>query len=203
MKKQTLLLALLLALALAGRGQWEKIEIPNFICYGVSCPSETTIFVSGNHGQVTKSTDGGLSWNVSHTGLDSSYILRRIHFLNENTGVAFTGMNENRWYDTSPLHSPHILIGTQNGGDTWTVLDTTSFFLKIKMVDQDTLYAMILDTNTQRHIAKSTDGGYHWDIILYGFSTQYNIRDFDIGEKNVFILLGGEKMDFYVLISED
>lgn len=58
----------------------------SFVFNDVFATSEDTVYVVGFLGQIAKTTNGGLNWNLQKTGIFSS--LHSVYFLNNNTGYA-------------------------------------------------------------------------------------------------------------------
>lgn len=85
-----------------------------------------TIWFGTTMGRVYKSTDKGLTWTVSTTGLGTSAMATPV-FKDANTGIV-TGIN----------YSTGAYIGmkkTTNGGANWNTITPTGYFVKLPSID--------------------------------------------------------------------
>jgi photosystem II stability/assembly factor-like uncharacterized protein len=102
-----ILLPLLLILAtvpVAPRPDGWKNPLPQGnALHSVSVVGTGTIFASGDHGTIVRSTDQGLSWTLLSTGTAAP--LRGIDFTDENTGTAVGDVG--------------LILRTTDGGATW------------------------------------------------------------------------------------
>ena len=166
------------------------------------------LFVLGNAGTVCRSTNNGLTWNLSvvDTGYRDIY---EAMFVNANTGFLCgygglimkttdggktwvekpSGVTTNLWYldfvtpDTGyAVGSSATVLKTTNGGETWTakLLGTTATLYKVYMVNASTGY-LGTSNSTQGYLCKTTDYGNTWTKVASypGASGVYGIYFID------------------------
>lgn len=85
-----------------------------------------TIWFGTTAGRVLKSTDKGLNWTVSYTGLGTSTYVTPV-FKDANTGVAIIISGTSGAYTG--------LRKTTNGGTSWTTVTPTGYYLKYPNLD--------------------------------------------------------------------
>ncbi len=86
-----------------------------------------TIWFGTSSGRVYKSSDKGLTWTVSATGLGTSAIAKPVF---KNASVGFVTGTQNA--------SPYTYLGmkkTVDGGATWTAVTPTGFYVKSPDID--------------------------------------------------------------------
>jgi photosystem II stability/assembly factor-like uncharacterized protein len=105
-----------------------------------------------------KSTNGGEAWFELSTGTNMDAI-RDAFFLNETTG----------WL----LENGDRILFTSNGGETWSGIDTTSFFSDA-MVFTDPLNGWVSGWN---QIARTSDGGFSWSVQFFDPGHTLFLRD--------------------------
>ncbi|MFH1004906.1 MAG: C10 family peptidase, partial [Bacteroidota bacterium] len=79
-----------------------------------------TLWFGTSKGRVYKSTDKGLTWTVTSTGLSGS---TNVRFKDANTGLAIL------------KQSPFTLKKTTDGGATWNTLTPSGYFVKKSLID--------------------------------------------------------------------
>ena len=152
--------------------------------------NNTTGYVAGDEGIVSKTTDGGATW--TQTGTDpSSTELNKVVFIDVNTGYVFGASGQGHkttdggatWstlttgMGTSVINGAHFVdantgwvVGasgkvfkTTDGGATFNSQDakTTSTLYSVFMIDANTGWIGALTGNVRR----TTDGGANWDSI--------------------------------------
>lgn len=149
-----------------------------------------TGYVVGEHGKILKTTNG-ITWDNQSSGVN--YTLNEIFFVNQNIGYIVGASNKilktmdagTSWYlytltgaptTMSDMESVYFLdentgyvagnglYKTIDGGQTWSVLDTSPIFFlhSVFFVNYDIGYIGSDDYNSDIQIFKSTDGGATW-----------------------------------------
>lgn len=107
-----------------------------------------TVFGISAMGDIWRSSNGGSTWAKQFDGISDLPYDWRIRAFDRNVAWA-TG--------------PHgLLIGTTNGGNTWTVLNRGmgQEVTDIVMFDDDYGYTV----HRNGYLSRTTDGGDHWDV---------------------------------------
>ena len=164
MKKQALTLALLLALALAGRGQELLPNPPQDYLICISHPVPDIVYVGGLNG-LYKSIDNGDTWETIYTYDTNAVPFKGVWFFDEQTGFATIGPNPKNgtiWMDSQ--QSDKGLYKSIDGGLSWELLDTSRYFGNIQYVSKDTVFAIAdyLGSNTGI-LCRSFNGGLSWE----------------------------------------
>lgn len=120
--------------------------------YSLDMINSTTGFMCGSNGALRKTTNAGANWD-SVPGPFGANLLRRIEFVNANTGYIFqsTTNSGGAWKTT-------------NGGTNWTALTMGTDESRIytsSFVDANTGYA----GNYTPKLTKTTDGGTTWTVL--------------------------------------
>lgn len=132
------------------------------IC-GMHIINEDTIFITGvfyGSAYIMKSIDQGETWNYMNMG-NLCNALVDIYFKDENTGFAV---------GQSPAGTglKGVIIGTTDGGDTWSTLVSGSNndqrIWKIQQLNDSILYASVEAFTTSPEYYKSSDGGLTWQL---------------------------------------
>ncbi len=154
-----------------------------FINSGV-LDSRTVIHAGGRVGGpafLLRSMDGGKSWKSQDVSAHTKMILD-IKFFDENRGFIMGAS------DTDTEKSNALIIATQDGGATWKKVYQSKrpfeITWKASFPTNDTGYVTIQNynpdkTNTQRYVAKTTDGGATWNEIP--LVNDYAVREFGVG----------------------
>jgi photosystem II stability/assembly factor-like uncharacterized protein len=131
-------------------GQWIKLESPvDTFLRNLIFVDSLTGWAAGENGKIIHTTDGGITWDVQNTNVES--FITDIFFINKNVGWSLT------FKEVFPFNP--IILKTTTGGNEWiskdypdsSVFMTTIFFL-------DSLTGFIGGT----YITKTTDGGDTW-----------------------------------------
>lgn len=154
--------------------------VPTGIC-AIQAVDQQVVYAAGRVGGppvIIKSGDAGQTWN----GLDLSpqcEMILDIHFHSPDTGLVFAGTS------TNVAASSARILRTTDGGQTWTVVYTSSrpyeLMWKASFPSPMVGYATIQSYNsntTQRHIVKTTDGGLTWNELPL---VNTGVREFGIG----------------------
>lgn len=109
--------------------------------------NDTLGYVAGGQGYQSgilfKTTNGGATWGYR----DFDEELRDVFFVNKNVGF---------------ICGYGVVYGTTNGGNTWKPLSITGdYFTSLCFVNEQVGYVV----GNEGTIAKTTDGGYNWDIL--------------------------------------
>ncbi|MEJ5262328.1 MAG: hypothetical protein WHT45_06585, partial [Ignavibacterium sp.] len=134
--------------------------------YGAHFIDMNNFYLCGVFG-ITKTTDGGQSFNEVGTGYFSAATLRDIQFLDANNGFVV---------GTSTAK----MAQTTDGGATWTVnptLPATTYY----DVNAFSINRIVVGgaTNTGGNIRLTTDGGNTWSVSAAGTGTIYTLAFFD------------------------
>ncbi len=115
--------------------------------YSINFVNQNTGFVSGNNGNILKTTNAGANWNATNVGL--SINLRSIKFANINTGYCAGD------YDK--------IYKTTNEGQNWTLkFSSVTFNMgEISYVGTDTCYF----TNWGGMVFRTYNGANTWDSV--------------------------------------
>ncbi|MFX1256113.1 MAG: WD40/YVTN/BNR-like repeat-containing protein [Promethearchaeota archaeon] len=88
-------------------------------------------WLGGQSGRIYTTSDGGLTWQLQHTGGNGT--LGTIDFITPQVGVAIYDINDN---------TKHVLI-TQNGGYNWTALELLEYRpIDIMILDEQTAWVL-------------------------------------------------------------
>ena len=131
---------------------WTMAPGPGHAVYDLTYSSADTVFAVGAQNQsISRSTDGGLSWNLVNTG-SFTFILLGVDFV-DNYGVAVGQFGD-------------IYI-TNNGGNSWTYntsISTSDNYEGIHVINSDTTYF----GGMNEKMYKTTDGGLTWNVEYDG-----------------------------------
>ncbi len=114
-------------------------------------------FMVSYDGEIYKTTDNGVSWNLKYTNPTANQPFYQILFVDENLGYVVGGSASCGGTGCSP--SGGIILKTIDGGNTWsTVLTHPSVeFVSIAVNSLTELFAI-----TKSQIYKSTNAGINW-----------------------------------------
>ncbi|WP_457351167.1 YCF48-related protein [Roseateles sp. P5_D6] len=145
--------------------------------------SKTTLFVTGEHGELSRSTDGGVTWSIEASG--STKALRAVSFVSAKHG----------WV----MGDDPSLLRTTDGGVTWSRTAPVPVALQAgfggRLVAVDDQIAIVGTTGLH-----TTDGGATWarhDFFLsdissrgtfWGFSGTELRRSTDFGRTSTVVL---------------
>jgi len=154
-----------------------------FINSGV-LETRTVIHAGGRVGGpafLMRSLDRGKSWKSIDVSAHTKMILD-IKFFDESRGFILGAS------DTDVAQSNALIIATRDGGSTWTKVYQSSrpyeLTWKVSFPTRETGYATIQNynpdtTQSQRYVAKTTDGGLTWREIP--LVNEYPVRQFGVG----------------------
>ena len=130
-------------------------------------------------GAVTKSTDGGVTWNsLTLPSPFGSYQLNTIDFVNENTG--WVGGIQSSF-------SPHLIGKTTDGGITWVQQtlegNPNGGVTSVNMIDHNIGFAI-----GALGLYRTTDGGATWPRNTNSFLTGVAFSSMDVINKDVIFL---------------
>lgn len=91
--------------------------------------NNNTGWVAGYHGKISKTTDGGVSWILQNSGIQSW--LNCVHFIDANLGIAVGSKDSNR-----------LILKTTNGGTNWQILmrNNQARLYSVLMLNSNTVY---------------------------------------------------------------
>ena len=116
--------------------------------YAASFPDVLTGWAVGSKGTMLSTFDGGQHWRSQPYVTQKS--LFDVHFLNETDGWAL-GLNS--------------LYGTSDGGQIWTVLDSSRTIHSVQFVDANTGWARVRNS-----LVTTTNGGRSWRRLFDSLS---------------------------------
>lgn len=152
-----------------GGVNWQSIQLPAganpALAFHATDPNN--IFVVGNTGYYSASTDGGTTWTDMATGTANN--LTDIYFVNTDTGFVVGGVN--------------TFLKTENGGDTWTTIPTASNITKVKFHDINYGVGISYDS-----VYTTTNGGNTWSTSYIRMDN--NLTDFAILDRNKSVFVG-------------
>lgn len=135
---------------------------------GVFFISDEIGYVCGDHGQIAKSSDGGLNWStLTDEDEITSLHLDQIYFLDENYGWVIDEDSPNGFY-------------TQDGGETWSpfAIPLGSYIYQIHFTAPN--YGIALaGTNQTTQIVYTSDSAKTWQSISGSFDVQGQLFFFD------------------------
>ncbi|MGB9721224.1 MAG: YCF48-related protein [bacterium] len=154
--------------------------------------NENTVFVVDEEaGTILKTTDGGLSWNVSFTPYPDSqpgyYELYGIDFPDSMTGYAVGNFWGSVWYQTNQA----LIMKTTDQGTTWTfqylgALNTWLYDVDFPQGNNQIGYAV----GRNGMILKTTNGGQNWVAQTSGTSLHLFAVNFPV-DANTGYAVGG------------
>jgi photosystem II stability/assembly factor-like uncharacterized protein len=139
--------------------------------YGLHMIDANTGWMVGSYGAVRKTTNGGLNWDSVTTVIPNTVTLRKVKFLNANTG----------WIFAMTTNAGNTIWKTTDAGVTWGTQSTGTVDGRIysaKVIDANIIYA----GNYVPKLIKSTDGGNNWvscDNTPMGSGYIYDLEFFD------------------------
>lgn len=123
---------------------WEDACNASYCRFGLDIVNENVVYTCGNAGHITKSVDGGLSFErVESFGGSEPNQCKMMSFCDEDNGIAASAK----------------AVGlTTDGGATWTNITIPTEVSGICMESPDTFYLISNDFN----VYKTTDSGATW-----------------------------------------
>jgi photosystem II stability/assembly factor-like uncharacterized protein len=136
-----------------GQGSWEKQETPSqLFLRDVFFVDSLTGWITGDSGLIMHTENGGLEWEIQQTGITHRIV--DIFFIDHQKGWA---VSQN--YLTTPFGT--ILLGTDNGGQTWSLSDYPDENIFINAIYYlDSLTGWM--GGSPHALVKTTDGGITW-----------------------------------------
>ncbi len=179
---------------------WYDLGRPNLterLLYDIFFLDDTLGWISAEGGYIFYTNDGGESWRTQNQG--GTKFAQRIFMLNERLGWIASG--------------EAIILKTTNGGEEWEQIilpnppfpaDTVDFY-GVFFIDSLTGWAVagrypVGDTfiNGQGYIAKSSDGGTSWRLLLR--DTIFDFFDCFFIDENEGWVVGGNDQTFEACI---
>jgi photosystem II stability/assembly factor-like uncharacterized protein len=113
------------------------------------------------------SPDGGKTWTVQDLK-PLAYGLVDVMFLDASIG--FIGGQANPTGTVKPGSGPALLLKTTDGGKTWRPVFThdggRGFVWKLFPITSKLIYAAMQSQDGTYRVAKTIDGGEHWDVLI-------------------------------------
>ncbi len=129
---------------------WQKLQSPVNITLRYLCFVDSlTGWAAGEAGTIIRTTDGGDSWNIQNSTVQT--FIMDIFFVDKNNGWALTLKDE------FPFTS--VILKTTNGGDEWTAED---FPDSSKLIRTIFFYDSLNGFVGGSYIARTSDGGNNW-----------------------------------------
>ncbi len=180
----TFLLFILVSLEMISFAQtqpWVKLQSPvNLTLRKLSFVDSLTGWATGEAGTIIRTTDGGDSWEIQNSTVQT--FITDIFFLDRNFGWAVT------IEDDFPFRS--VILKTANGGENWSAVyfpDSTEYIRTIYFLD--TLNGFVGGS----YIAYTADGGNNWleAEVDSNFVSNYPIYNFDFYNNQFGYACGG------------
>lgn len=160
---------------------WSKYPLPSYGGSEIYFFNNEIGYITGAApGEILKSTNGGVIWEVVKTNMPERYI-NAVQFINEQEGYAIS--QDYNKQTQLPIAS---ILKTSDGGLTWTqVHEKTGFMYKsICFTSQTTGYAV----GSKGIIVKTTDAGNTWTEL--SSNTNENLRAIKFDGTNVGFVVG-------------
>lgn len=164
-----------------------SISFTNSTTYGVAnlfahsdAIAYAAMFPTGaNGGAIAKTTDGGLTWNITGSPDYSTSWLNWVHFFNANDGVCMG----------DPSATGYVIYTTNNGGTSWTRVPAANIPVNTSnetgIVNfYDAVDNTIWFGTSLGRVYKSLDKGIHWTVTETGVGAgQANVsfKDQNVG----------------------
>ncbi len=143
-----------------------------FNTLAMSPTDANTIYAGAANGGIFKTTDGGSTWNPIFD--DQAYLaISSIQIDPTNANTIYAGTGDRNFGGGS--HLGNGIYKSTDAGLTWTqsglIDESIVSDIAIDPTNSQTLFASTLgnvfDTNTNRGVYKSTDGGASWENVLF------------------------------------
>ena len=129
---------------------WKKLQSPvNITLRYLSFVDSLTGWAAGEAGTIIRTTDGGNSWEVQNSTVQT--FIMDIFFVDENLGWALT------LKDVFPFNS--VILKTTNGGEEWTA---ENFPDSSKINHNNFFFDSLNGFAGGSYIARTSDGGNSW-----------------------------------------
>lgn len=133
---------------------WPQAQNKTLCLFGIDMINENIAFACGNGKNVTKTTDGGKTWNrVADFGGTSPNQCQLLSFVDENTGL---------------IASQNQLAYTNDSGNTWTELKAPTKIMAIHLTSATKGFLI----GTDRKLYVTNDAGATWvaqELNIEGF----------------------------------
>ena len=132
----------------------------------------------GGYADIFKTIDGGKTWDKME--LISRELPRNLFFLNANIGfITFYGSNGN-------------LLKTTDGGESWDELsynDLTGVMYHLQKDNENNIYSIISDANSNTFLLKSSDTAESWQVINDSPDLGFDLVTFSfkVYDENIYI----------------
>lgn len=156
--------------------------------YGIDFVNSNTGYICGGSafggiGQMSKTTDGGATWNLlSLPSPLSTYQLNNLDFVDENTGWVCGSVS---------AFNPHLIAKTTDGGATWTQqsvdVNPNGSGINVKMIDANTGYYL---GQSGSSLYYTSNGGTNWTRNTNSFITSVSWSNMFILGKDIIYLNG-------------
>lgn len=124
--------------------EWPKVKNSSLCRFGMDVVNGTVCYTCGNGGEITKSTDGGMTFEkMTNFGGSEPNQCCMMSFCDENNGIVAAAKR---------------LAVTADGAATWTELELPFEIAAIKMESPEKFYCVGADLN----LYKTADGGATW-----------------------------------------
>ena len=144
-------------------------------------------WVVNEYGEIYKTTDGGIHWNVQY---DAPYQLTDVYFVNAQTGWA-TGISFSSIDPEAPIFK------TTDGGVTWVSQSTpvAHRLWSMHFVSNQIGWAVGIQYDGKNIIIKTTDGGATWNVQKTEESSNESYNSVDFVDEQIGWLVGDATTD--------
>lgn len=148
---------------------WQSILTLSYSLRGIFFVDSLIGFSSPFGGPIKKTTNGGISWLDQTSPLSNNYNLRRLYFINSNTGW-IVGGNE--------ISASGAVIYTSDGGTSWITRFNVGedLFYDVHFFDANT--GLVVGIGAQG-LFRTTNGGMNWIDISSAGAGGYSMNFLD------------------------
>lgn len=175
-----------------GGSSWAVVKTLNEFNYGTivfTKSNPNTVYIEGYY--LLKSTDAGVNW-TEYQGLSN---IGEFDVFDQDPNKLYASA-------TNPTTSTHELFRSLDGGNSWTEISMTPFFIdciQISPTDFNLIYAGSADLTASGGYGflKSTDGGNNWTSTTTGWgiiSTIYKITLHPDNQSIIYAYGGGSSL---------
>jgi len=153
------------------------------VAVAVDPSSPQTVYVGTSNDGITKTTDGGQTWNSVNNGLprlDATGQITPVGQYVATAAVATDPHVPDTLYASTlghgsccPLMGGGGLYASRDGGSTWNPITNGLIDLNVLAIVPDPSTAGVLYAGTTRGVFSTRDGGGSWDELGFGLHDAY------------------------------